>query len=594
MRGTTILHYEFLEKIGSGGMGEVFKAHDKRLNRHVAIKALPYGMSADPERRRRFIQEAQTASALNHPNIITIHDVFHEGDTHFIVMEYVPGLTLLASIPATGMRIGEMLLCSAQMASALRAAHEAGIVHRDFKPANVMIGNSGLVKILDFGLAKLLQPQSIVFANAAGASGESATIQIGVPPTISGAPQTAEGSILGTVNYMSPEQAEGKKVDARADIFALGAVMYEMLTGQRAFQGESDIATLSAVLRDEVKPISGFVSNVPPELDNLIRVCLRKDPNSRWQTMAEVEVALIALKRRSDAGEFSGRHVAQVRGAEPQAKRPTIFTRFLHNRKKMFVAGGALALLMVASSAFLIFKFRHHVPPPMQTIAAPAQPAPTPPSPQPVADASSAPSNTPAPATVTAAAPAAPKNGVPLIPAPPAAAPNVASVPPAAILAPIPVPESPKPAKAEAAPKTAVQPVTVSIGDGIAFSVALAEDVRNDAEQGSELTFRAAEDVKVGEVLVIARGAAVKGSVVNGNGKRILGMGGKMTFQLTSAETVDGQKIPVRASITRRADGPTARPIDTGRYAKPKDIAAARGTDYVAYIDGDHTITLSK
>jgi eukaryotic-like serine/threonine-protein kinase len=158
MPGMTILHYEFLEKIGAGAMGEVFKAHDKRLNRHVAIKALPYAMAADPERRKRFTQEAQTASALNHPNIVTIHDVFHEGDTHFIVMEYVAGRTLLESIPPKGMPIGQMLLSSAQMASALSAAHEAGIVHRDFKPANVMIGNSGLVKVLDFGLARQSPP----------------------------------------------------------------------------------------------------------------------------------------------------------------------------------------------------------------------------------------------------------------------------------------------------------------------------------------------------------------------------------------------------------------------------------------------------
>jgi serine/threonine-protein kinase len=589
MRGTTILHYEFLEKIGTGGMGEVFKAHDKRLNRHVAIKALPYGMSTDPDRRRRFFQEAQTASALNHPNIITIHDVFHEGDTHFIVMEYVAGQTLLASIPPTGMRVSQMLLCSAQMASALRAAHEAGIVHRDFKPANVMIGNSGLVKILDFGLAKLLQPQSVFLANAAGASGESATIQMGVPSPMSGAPQTAEGSILGTVNYMSPEQAEGKKVDARADVFALGAVMYEMLTGRRAFQGESDIATLSAVLRDDVQPIS---VPVPPDLDNLIRVCLRKDPNSRWQTMAEVEVALIALKRRADAGEFSGHHVVPASIVQqPGVKRPAIFAGLLTDRKKLFAAAVALVLLLAASSAFLIFKSRSPASVPMPAIASPAPPVPPSPAPEPVADASNAPANSPA---ATATAPVATNNSSPPIPAPKPAATSVAGAPPAAIPAPIPVAEPPKPAKAEPASQAPAQSVTVNIGDGVAFSVALAEDVHNDADEGSELTFRVAEDVKIGNVLVIARGATVKGSVVSGNGKRFLGIGGKMTFQLSSVETVDGQKLPVRASVARRSDGPTARPVDTGRYAKPKDLAAARGTDYIAYIDGDHTITLSK
>lgn len=587
MLGMTILHYEFVEKIGSGGMGEVFKAHDKRLNRHVAIKALPYGMSADPDRRRRFIQEAQTASALNHPNIITIHDVFHEGDTHFIVMEYVAGLTLLESIPPTGMRISEMLLCSAQMASALSAAHEAGIVHRDFKPANVMIGNSGLVKILDFGLAKLLQPESIFMTNAAAASGQSATIQMGVQPSPGPAPQTAEGSILGTVNYMAPEQAEGKKVDGRADIFALGTVMYEMLTGRRAFQGNSDIATLSAVLRDEVQPISSLAQNVPPELDDLIRVCLRKDPNGRWQTMKEVEVALIGLKRRADAGEFSGRHTVVAPPVVQQSLEPASTSkRLLSNRKKTWIASGAgAAILLAGVLGWLVVKQRSHAPiaaTPVTVASQPAQPAPAP---EAVPDAASAP--VPAPvAAASAPAPGAPS--VSRMSAPPVPPPAVASAAPT-VLTPVPIPDPPKPPKVES---VNVQPVTVNVGDAVAFSIALADDVRNDAEEGSELTFRAAEDVKIGDVLVIARGATVKGAIVNGNGKRFLGIGGRMTFQLTSVETVDGQKLPLRASVARRADGPTTRNVDTGRYAKPKDLAAARGTDYIAYIDGDHSIAL--
>ncbi|HMD50976.1 MAG TPA: serine/threonine-protein kinase [Bryobacteraceae bacterium] len=586
MPGMTILHYEFLEKLGAGAMGEVFKAHDKRLKRHVAIKALPYAMASDPERRRRFAQEALTASALNHPNIVTIHDVFHEGDTHFIVMEYVAGRTLLDSIPPTGMRVSQMLLCSAQMASALSAAHAAGIVHRDFKPANVMIGNSGLVKVLDFGLAKLLQPQSALTTDASGASVDSATLEVGAISTISGQQQTAEGSILGTVNYMAPEQAEGKRVDGRADIFALGAVMYEMLTGRRAFHRESDIGTLSAVLRDEPAPIATLVQNVPPELDDLVRGCLRKDPNARWQTMKEVELALVALKRRADKGEFSGRHsVVAVAGVK--AKGRSIAMQLRAHRKKLLIASGAFAvLLLAASSTWFMVKSRSHVPAPQPAVAAvtPAAPAAAP------APTPAAPAPEPAPEITVAASPAvpppprppAPPKSVPLVPPPtvtPAATPTL-------VVVPEPKPEPPPPA--------APQPITVTVGDGVAFSIALAENVRNDADEGSEMTFRASEDVKVGDVLVIAKGATVKGAVVNGNGKRFLGMGGKMTFQLKSAETVDGQKIPVRASVTRRADGPTTRPVDTGRYAKPKDLAAARGTDYIAYIDGDHTVTLHR
>jgi len=386
---------------------------------------------------------------------------------------------------------------------------------------------------------------------------------------------------------MAPEQAEGKKVDARADIFALGAVMYEMLTGRRAFQGASDIATLSAVLRDEVQPISTLVQNVPPELDDLVRVCLRKDPNSRWQTMKEVEIALVSLKRRADAGEFSGR--LSVEAASPEtAKAPPILTRW-PRRKKLLIAGGALTVLLLAiSSIWWIVRSRSHAPVPSPVVATAPPAAPVAPvtAPSPAAETASAPTPVVTPPFAPPIAPAAPIKSVAPVPAP-AVSPTAASARPATI------PEPPKPVKADPTP-VAVQPITVAVGDGVAFSIALAEDVHNDADEGSELTFRAAEDVKVGDVLMIARGATVKGSVVNGNGKHFLGMGGKMTFQLTSAEMVDGQKIPVRASVVRRADGPTARPVDTGRYSKPKDLAAARGTDYIAYIDGDHTVTLYK
>jgi serine/threonine protein kinase len=616
MPGMTILHYEFMEKIGSGAMGEVFKAHDKRLNRFVAIKALPYGASSDPDRRKRFIQEAQTASALNHPNIITIHDIFHEGDTHFIVMELVAGRTLLESIPPSGMPVGQMLLCSAQMADAMSAAHRAGIVHRDFKPANVMITTAGLVKVLDFGLAKLLQPDSIWKTNAAGATGDSATIQISNHATISNAPQTAEGSILGTVNYMAPEQAEGKKVDGRADVFSLGAVMYEMLTGRRAFHGESDIAILSAVLRDEVQPISTYVEDLPRELEDLIRVCLRKDPNARWQTMKEVETRLSALKRRLDAGALSSRPpaVASTASVAPAAETPKSkpeVARFSGARKKrLLVFGGAgVALLLVAAMVvWLVVRSRSHSVASVTQGSAPATqgqtttPAPpstpaveTPPA-EPTANAT--PSAT-APAT---AVPAAPKKTPPAIPPPQgdtasqpsnatggnATAGNAATGSPA-----IPAPVAEPPAKPDA-PAVSAQAVPVSLGDGVPFRIALAEDVPIDADEGQELTFRASDDVKAGDVVVIARGATVKGAVVNGNGKRFLGIGGKMTYKLISVEAVDGQKIPVRASVGRRTDGPTVRPVDTGKYAKPKELAAARGTDYVAYIDGDQTITLRK
>src|SRR5271170_2655201 len=224
-------------------MGEIYKAQDTKLNRFVAIKVLSTASSGEPERRRRFIQEAQAASALNHPNIITIHDIVSQGDSEFMVMEFVAGKTLVDLIPKGGLRLPQALKYAVQITDALTAAHAAGIVHRDLKPANVMVTASGLVKILDFGLAKLTDrggPMS---------SGENTQ-------TIGEAPLTVEGSIMGTLSYMSPEQAQGKKVDARSDIFSFGLVLYEMVTGTRAFAGENALSTLSAILRDEAKPIN--------------------------------------------------------------------------------------------------------------------------------------------------------------------------------------------------------------------------------------------------------------------------------------------------------------------------------------------------
>src|SRR5579863_270508 len=240
MVGKKLLHYQLIEKIGAGGMGEIYKGQDTRLNRLVAVKILSPGLSTDPERKRRFFQEAQAASALNHPNIITLYDIVSEGDMQCIVMEYISGKTLRDLTPAGGLAPAQALQYAAQIAEALSAAHAARIIHRDLKPANIMVTTSGLVKLLDFGLAKFDWSASDDLANTA---------------TVLQAPLTVEGSLMGTVNYMSPEQAEGRKVDARSDIFSFGAVLYEMLTGRFAFHGNSVISTLSAVLRDEVRPI---------------------------------------------------------------------------------------------------------------------------------------------------------------------------------------------------------------------------------------------------------------------------------------------------------------------------------------------------
>ena len=293
MVGRTIQQYQLLEKLGAGGMGEIYKALDTRLNRTVAIKVLPSAKSGDPERRRRFLQEAQAASGLNHPSIITIHDVISDGDTEFMVMEYVQGKTLNDLIPKGGLRVPLLIKYALQMADALSAAHAAGIVHRDLKPANAMVTESGLVKVLDFGLAKLTDRGAVP-----DSTGDDRT------RTIANAPMTVEGSILGTVSYMSPEQAQGKKVDTRSDIFSFGAVLYEMATGVRAFEGESSLSTLSAILRDQARPMSEVAPDVPPQLEEVIQRCLRKMPEDRWQSMKEVQSALSMLKRESDSGSL--------------------------------------------------------------------------------------------------------------------------------------------------------------------------------------------------------------------------------------------------------------------------------------------------
>jgi len=288
MIGRTIAHYTILEKLGEGGMGIVYKARDSHLDRFVALKVLPADKVADVERKRRFVQEARSASALNHPNIITIHDISEADGTVFIVMEYVAGKALADLIPRHGMRLGEALKHAVPIADALAAAHAAGIVHRDFKPGNVMVGSDGRVKVVDFGLAKLAE---------AGAVGEDA-----VTAEAGDRPKTAEGLVVGTAAFMSPEQAEGKKVDGRSDIFSFGAVLYEMMTGRRAFQGDSQASTLAAVLRGEPTPVTQVVEGLPAETDRVIARCLKKDPERRFQGMADLKVALQELKEESDSG----------------------------------------------------------------------------------------------------------------------------------------------------------------------------------------------------------------------------------------------------------------------------------------------------
>jgi serine/threonine protein kinase len=302
----TISHFEVLEKLGQGGMGVVWKARDMRLERIVALKLLPAEKTADTTRRLRFMQEARAASALNHPHIITIYDIDREDGADFIAMEFVPGRTLDQLIRGKGLRVNEALKYAIQIADALAAAHAAGIVHRDLKPGNVMVTEKGdNVKVLDFGLAKLQENTPISQAD------NTRTLDTAQPKTV-------EGTILGTAAYMSPEQAEGKNVDARSDIFSFGAVLYEMLTGRRAFQGHSTMATLAAILNREPEPVESLAGAIPVELARLVRRCLRKDPDRRAQSMQDLKLALEDLKEAFDAGTLA---TAAVQSGKPAGHR---------------------------------------------------------------------------------------------------------------------------------------------------------------------------------------------------------------------------------------------------------------------------------
>ena len=278
-------------------MGLVFKAKDIQLGRFVAIKVLIAGTDS-ADHRARFIQEARAASSLNHPNIITIHDIVTIDEGECIVMEFVRGKTLADMVEEGRIPTVDCLKFATQMADAVAAAHSIGIIHRDLKPANVMVTPEGLAKVLDFGLAKLAGEEAGESAIGSGFGDSDRTMSIHVDTR----PKTAEGAIIGTVAYMSPEQAQGQRIDTRSDIFSFGAVLYEMLTGERAFRGNSGLATLTAVLRDDPRPFA--VSNVdaPEEVQEVVMRCLRKDPDQRFQSMRDVKAAMEQIYFSSRSG----------------------------------------------------------------------------------------------------------------------------------------------------------------------------------------------------------------------------------------------------------------------------------------------------
>jgi eukaryotic-like serine/threonine-protein kinase len=313
--GTQLGPYEIIAPLGAGGMGEVYRARDTRLDRIVAIKILPVQFSSDPIRKQRFEREAKTISSLKHPHICVLHDVGSQDGLDYLVMECVEGETLAKRLDKGALPLEQVLKYGMQIADALDKAHRSGVIHRDLKPGNIMLTPSG-AKLLDFGLAKPAAPLASL-----------ATLTAAVMQT---SPMTEQGAIVGTFQYMSPEQVEGKELDGRSDIFSLGTVVYEMLTGQRAFPGKSQLSVASAIIEKEPVPISTLKPLTPPALDHAIRRCLAKDPEERWQTARDL---MLELKWIGEAG--------------PQTAKPPVARSKLSSWMSWGAAGSAGVLALV-------------------------------------------------------------------------------------------------------------------------------------------------------------------------------------------------------------------------------------------------------
>ncbi len=319
----TLSHYKILQKVGQGGMGEVYSARDQKLGRIVALKILPPDVALDPERMSRFIQEAKAASAINHPNVASIYELNNDADIHFIAMELVEGETLQDRIKRGPLPHADILEIAFQASSALEEAHSKGVIHRDIKPVNMMLTPSGQLKILDFGLAKMLRD-----------SAEDGLLQ----PLI---PQTHSGMLLGTVQYLSPEQALGRKVDGRSDLFSLGTVLYQLATGQLPFHGQNAIEMIESILHVQPEPPSKVNRDVSPVVEHVILKCLQKDPAARYQTAGELQQELKMIVRPSGTAKINY---------------PVVQPRF--KRKQILL--GTVAMLFVA---FILFAWLYKAAP---------------------------------------------------------------------------------------------------------------------------------------------------------------------------------------------------------------------------------------
>src|SRR5438445_1327749 len=306
--GTRLGRYEIRSQIGAGGMGEVYLAQDTKLDRKVALKILPADVVANKDRMRRFVQEAKSAAALNHPNIAHVYEIDEVDGQHFIAMEFVDGQTLRLRLKGTGLRLGEALDVTTQIASALAAAHRAGIIHLELKSENVMLTPEGYVKVLDFGLAKLTEHPA---ANSA----------------VSTLIDTEPGMIIGTAQYMSPEQARGLEMDARTDIWSLGVVLYEMITGHIPFEGATKSDMIASILDREPRPLTSHSPDLPSELWRLVKKAMRKDREERYQTIKDLGLDVKNLRREMELEaelEYSAQPASISGAAAPSGRHSTL------------------------------------------------------------------------------------------------------------------------------------------------------------------------------------------------------------------------------------------------------------------------------
>src|SRR5271166_883534 len=327
--GTKLGPYEIQSPLGAGGMGEVYRAKDSRLGRDVAIKVLPESLARDAERLRRFETEARAIAALNHPNILSIHDIGTHNGAPYLVSECLEGQSLWVAVRGGALPLRRVADYGTQIAQGLAAAHEKGIVHRDLKPENVFVTRDGRVKILDFGLAKLAHPEESSYEGATMAA---------VP--------TSAGVVLGTVGYMSPEQVRGEPADARSDIFSLGTILYEMISGNRAFRRDTSAETMTAILKEDLPELSLTGKPISPVLERVVRRCLEKNPLQRFQSARDLAFNLESLSGTSSTSVATG--TARVAVAAAAAEKKT------SGKRVMMVGASALLLVLVAAGIWML------------------------------------------------------------------------------------------------------------------------------------------------------------------------------------------------------------------------------------------------